>query len=52
LIDERGVRMLEPGRFRLSVGGSQPDARSVALLGRAPVSVELEVTGTPTELPY
>jgi beta-glucosidase len=52
LIDEAGRRVLEPGRFRLSVGGSQPDPRSVRLLGRAPLSLELEVTGSRTELPY
>jgi beta-glucosidase len=52
LIDEQGRRVLEPGRFRLSVGGSQPDARSVALMGRAPLSIELQVTGSRAELPY
>jgi beta-glucosidase len=52
LIDERGRRVLEPGRFRLWLGGSQPDARSVALTGQTPVSAELDVTGKPLELPY
>jgi beta-glucosidase len=52
LIDERGKRLLEPGRFRVSVGGSQPDARSVELLGKAPPAVEFDVTGAVTELPY
>lgn len=52
LIDAQGQRVLEPGRFRLSVGGSQPDARSVELLGKAPLVVELEVTGAVTPLPY
>jgi beta-glucosidase len=52
LIDERGVRVLEAGRFRLSVGGSQPDPRSIALLGQVPASVDLVVTGTSSELPY
>ncbi len=28
LIDARGRRVIEPGRFRLSVGGSQPDGGS------------------------
>ena len=37
LIDERGERWLEPGRFRVFIGGSQPDARSVELMGRAPL---------------
>ena len=52
LIDEAGRRVLEPGRFRLTVGGSQPDARSVALLGRAPLAVEIELEGPRREIPY
>jgi beta-glucosidase len=52
LIDERGRRVLEPGRFRITLGGSQPDARSVALMGKAPLAVELTVTGERRELPY
>jgi beta-glucosidase len=51
LIDERGQRMLEPGTFRVSVGGSQPDERSVALTGCAPLSLEIEVCGAPLSLP-
>jgi len=52
LIDEEGRRRLEPGFFRVSIGGSQPDARSVALTGRRPLTAVLEVTGAPLELPY
>jgi beta-glucosidase len=52
LIDERGVRVLEPGRFRATIGGSQPDTRSVELTGHAPLAVEFEVVGQRTELPY
>ncbi|HEY3498167.1 MAG TPA: glycoside hydrolase family 3 C-terminal domain-containing protein [Polyangiaceae bacterium] len=52
LIDDRGVRVLEPGLFRLTIGGSQPDARSVALTGQAPLEVEVELTGKRAELPY
>jgi beta-glucosidase len=52
LIDVRGRRVLEPGRFRLSVGGCQPDARSVELGARAPLTAELTVTGEALELPY
>jgi beta-glucosidase len=52
LIDERGRRVIEPGTFRFSVGGSQPDARSVELTGKAPVSVDLELVGERRELPY
>ncbi len=52
LIDERGQRVLEPGKFLVSVGGSQPDTRSIELTGRRPVCSEFEVTGDALELPY
>jgi beta-glucosidase len=52
LIDEAGHRRLEPGTFRLTVGGSQPDTRSVQLMGQAPLAVEVEVTGEELRLPY
>jgi len=52
LIDEAGRRLLEPGIFRIFVGGSQPDARSVELLGRAPLAVDLKLTGARLLLPY
>jgi len=43
LVDEAGRRVVEPGRFRASIGGSQPDDRSHTLTGSAPVSVEFDV---------
>jgi beta-glucosidase len=52
LIDEQGRRVLEPGRFRVSVGGSQPDPRSVELMGSAPLALEFAVEGEPLVLPY
>lgn len=52
LIDERGRRVLEPGRFRATIGGGQPDARSIELSGQTPLAVEFEVVGEPLELPY
>ncbi len=52
LIDDDGKRMLEPGAFTIAVGGSQPDARSVALTGKTPPHATLTVTGQPTALPY
>lgn len=52
LIDERGVRVLEPGRFRATIGGSQPDARSIELTGQTPLAVEFELVGERMELPY
>lgn len=47
MVDEEGRSILEPGRFRVYIGGSQPDARSVALTGAEPLSAEFEVTGGP-----
>lgn len=52
LITNDGKRVLEPGDFRLSVGGSQPDARSVTLRGQAPLETTLTVVGSCVELPY
>jgi beta-glucosidase len=52
LIDERGQRVLEPGGFRVFIGGSQPDARSVQLTGQAPASADFQVVGERRELPY
>ncbi len=52
LINEAGERVLEPGKFRITIGGSQPDARSVALTRQAPLAIEVEVVGTAVKLPY
>jgi beta-glucosidase len=52
LIDEQGRRVLEPGWFRITIGGSQPDPRSVVLTGRRPLAIELEVVGARLDLPY
>jgi len=52
LIDEAGRRRLEPGAFTISVGGSQPDERSVALTGARPLAGELELGGGPIDLSY
>jgi beta-glucosidase len=43
MVDARGRRVVEPGRFRAYVGGSQPDDRSRELTGQSPVSVEFDV---------
>jgi beta-glucosidase len=52
LIDSAGNRLLEPGTFRIFVGGSQPDPRSIALLGQTPLSADLILTGAPQRLQY
>ncbi len=40
LCDESGARTVEPGRYGVYVGQSQPDERSRELLGDAPVRLE------------
>ena len=52
LIDEEGRCLLEPGRFEIYIGGSQPDSRSQQLTGTKPLQGTFEVTGAVTELEY
>jgi beta-glucosidase len=52
LIDDAGKRVLEPGCFEIFVGGSQPDPRSAALAGQAPLAATLLLTGVALGLPY
>ena len=52
VVDERGRHVVEPGRFRLHIGGRQPDARSAALAGTPVVTVEFEAKGKPVELAW
>ncbi len=52
LIEPSGECVLEPGYFRIHVGGSQPDGRSAALMGREGVSADLAVTGDRLPLNY
>jgi beta-glucosidase len=48
LIDLAGRSILEPGRFKIFVGGSQPDERSRQLTGTAVLEAEFElVDGCP-----
>ena len=44
LVDDEGKRRLEPGQFRLTVGGCSPSARGVALGAPKPVSGVFTVT--------
>ena len=47
LVDDAGARVLEPGAFRVFIGGSQPDPRSRAL-GASPVlQADFAVRGEP-----
>jgi beta-glucosidase len=41
VVDDDGVRKIDSNRFRLWVGISQPDARSIELVGSSPLSVEI-----------
>ena len=50
LIDEDGNCVLEPGAFRVFVGGSQPDKRSAELTGKSVSSAGFMVTGSPLKL--
>lgn len=43
VVDDKGDRYVDSGKFTLYVGGSQPDARSVALTGIAPLAAEITV---------
>ncbi len=52
IIDEEGRRMIEPGRFKTHIGGSQPDQRSMALKGSEVLSLEFSVQGETTEIEY
>ena len=52
LINEQGKRVLEPGKFEVYIGGSQPDGRSIALTGTEVVKYEFEINGQETELAY
>src|SRR5690554_259861 len=52
LIDEEGRCLLEPGKFRIYLGGQQPDKRSAELSGKQVLFTELEVGGDTVELEY
>ncbi|MCI1955904.1 MAG: glycoside hydrolase family 3 C-terminal domain-containing protein [Oscillospiraceae bacterium] len=50
LIDDHGGCILEPGAFRVFVGGSQPDKRSEELTGNPVPFVDFTVTGSPLKM--
>ena len=43
LTDPAGRQALHPGTLTFSVGGSQPDDRSTAMLGRTPLSASIVI---------
>lgn len=52
LIDNYGKAVLEPGKFEIYIGGSQPDERSVKLTGTPVQKAVFEVIGSKMELEY
>lgn len=52
LINDEGKRILEPGKFEVYIGGSQPDQRSLELTGMDVLTYVFEVTGQAKELTY
>ena len=50
LIDNDGKAVLEPGKFEIYIGGSQPDGRSISLTGTQVRMASFEVTGSWQEL--
>ncbi|MGE5614579.1 MAG: glycoside hydrolase family 3 C-terminal domain-containing protein [Bacillota bacterium] len=52
LIDDRGKAVLEPGKFEIYIGGSQPDERSIKLTGTPVQKAVFEVIGNKVELEY
>ena len=52
LIDENGNCILEPGKFEVYVGGSQPDKRSLYLTKTPVLKASFEVMGKAIQLQY
>ncbi|MBP7175259.1 MAG: glycoside hydrolase family 3 C-terminal domain-containing protein [Thermoclostridium sp.] len=43
VVNDEGKRAYEPGAFKVYIGGSQPDARSIRLTGKAPLKASFEL---------
>ena len=52
LIDNDGQCLLEPGNFKFYIGGSQPDKRSLELLGVSPLEGTFTVKGETIKIEY
>ena len=52
IIDDEGRCVLEPGEYRVSVGGQQPDTRSRQLTGNGVLESEFKMTGEWREIEY
>ena len=51
LIDDNGKRVIEPGEFRISVGGKQPGAADADAKTTGIVTASFFVTGKVTAIP-
>ncbi|MHB1457390.1 MAG: glycoside hydrolase family 3 C-terminal domain-containing protein [Armatimonadota bacterium] len=52
LINDEGERVLEPGKFAVTVGGNQGDCRSCELGGSPVLTAEFTMTGESVAIPY
>ena len=52
IIDEKGKCIVEPGLFRIAVGGQQPDVRSAELTGKRCQLFDINISGEVTEVEY
>jgi beta-glucosidase len=52
LINEEGERVLEPGKFVITIGGNQGDKRSCELGGSQVLTTEFTLVGESVKLPY
>ncbi len=43
IVNNKGKRILEPGKFKIMIGGSQPDKRSIELTGKRVLEEEFEL---------
>lgn len=52
IITEEGKCVLRPGKYQISIGAGQPDARTQELYGCRTEVLELEISGTETEIEF
>ena len=52
LITEEGKCVLEPGKFKIFIGGCQPDKKSRELLGENFLDAIFEITGNKIDVEY
>ena len=52
IIDEKGKCIVEPGAFKVAIGGQQPDERSAELTGKTVDIFEVTLSGDITEVEY